>query len=521
MKLLVIGSASDSHIVLNSPYVSAYHAEILLLDNGDIILEDKGSRNGTFLNDERLTPNKEVSIKRGDNVRLANVVLDWSRVPALKREAGIKEMRGVGTNFRNRYQLQGDKVSRFHATMKKNSSGKWFIQDHSRNGTTVNGMPIPKDQDIRIKKGDIILCAGVPVPNPCSEGGGNIGFSTPKLRIGSIAAVILSIIAMSFGVKYMYRSCRGAGPSILTVINKDTADIVLEDSKIFERYKSSTVLLFAGYYYEVSAGTEKDQLDFNLFNLPTKVIVDGKNIVDVSKTGQASYYFGTGFFVSNNGRLITNLHIARPWLFDENMESIESYYKKKLNVIANTLAQDYPQLPLMKYVSEVKVEGVLKFIGLIPNGEDFDDENFIKCKVLSAGDDKNIDVALIRTTNGKLPEGCTYVHSDSILAGDNTLAVGTHIYTMGFPGGISFQDLKSNDDKIRLISHGGSITQAPDQYKFGHDASSYGGASGSPIFNEYGKLIGVLNAGHMNTQGFNYGIKAIYAKELIDNYNEK
>ena len=53
MKLVVIGSSSNSHIVLSSPYVSSYHAEILLLDNGDIILEDKGSRNGTFLNDNK------------------------------------------------------------------------------------------------------------------------------------------------------------------------------------------------------------------------------------------------------------------------------------------------------------------------------------------------------------------------------------------------------------------------------------------------------------------------------------
>ena len=83
MKLIVIGSSGDSNIVLNSPYVSAYHAEILLLDNGDIILEDKGSRNGTFLNDKKLQPNKEVTVRRGDVVRLANMVLDWSLIPVI------------------------------------------------------------------------------------------------------------------------------------------------------------------------------------------------------------------------------------------------------------------------------------------------------------------------------------------------------------------------------------------------------------------------------------------------------
>ena len=46
MKLLKIGSSSSSNIVLNSEFVSSHHAEILLLDSGEIILEDKNSTNG-------------------------------------------------------------------------------------------------------------------------------------------------------------------------------------------------------------------------------------------------------------------------------------------------------------------------------------------------------------------------------------------------------------------------------------------------------------------------------------------
>ena len=105
MKLVVIGSSSDSHIVLSSPYVSSYHAEILLLDNGDILLEDKGSRNGTFLNDNKLQPNKEVTIKRGDNVRFANIVLDWNIVPMSPKidMRTVKEIRGIGNKLRKKY----------------------------------------------------------------------------------------------------------------------------------------------------------------------------------------------------------------------------------------------------------------------------------------------------------------------------------------------------------------------------------------------------------------------------------
>ena len=78
MKLIIIGTAPDTHIRMTSPYVSAYHAELLLLDNGDILLKDKASRNGTFLNGNRVTPNKEVTVTRGSDIVCANESLDWS-----------------------------------------------------------------------------------------------------------------------------------------------------------------------------------------------------------------------------------------------------------------------------------------------------------------------------------------------------------------------------------------------------------------------------------------------------------
>lgn len=505
MKLIVIGSSGSSHIVLNSPYVSSYHAELLLLDNGDIILEDKGSRNGTFLNENKLQPNKEVSVKRGDNIRFADTMLDWNQVPKVTIDTNVKEMRGIGTNFRNRYKLNGEKVSRFHATFKKMNNGKWYIQDHSTNGTTVNGNPTPKEQDFRIKRGDKILCAGIPVNNPCDEGGRKWTMRDPR----TIAASVFMVLALCLGIKYGLQRCTGPNQNLLSFTHDDSPeDRVMSDNEIYERYKSSTVLLFAGYYYEVTAG----QLNLANLNLPSKVILNSSGkLMDVSKTGESAMYFGTGFFVSKEGRLITNLHIAKPWLFDENADKLESAYKVQIQSIAN----EHPEIPIGAFVSEVKVEGKLKFIGLIPNGEDFDDENFLKCKVVSAGDNPEIDVALIRTVKG-IPDGCTYVNPDSIDVNESALAVASHIYTLGFPAGIGLQDLKSNKG-IQLLGRGGSIIQESTQYSFGFDAPSYGGASGSPIFNDKGKLIGVLNAGFAKTQGFNYGIKAKYVKELLDN----
>jgi len=56
-----IGRSPDSEVVLDFPIVSWNHAQILR-SNGDLILEDVGSLNGTALNDfERVGSRREVA----------------------------------------------------------------------------------------------------------------------------------------------------------------------------------------------------------------------------------------------------------------------------------------------------------------------------------------------------------------------------------------------------------------------------------------------------------------------------
>ena len=262
MKLIIIGSAPDVHIRMNSQYISGYHAELLLLDNGDILLTDNASKNGTYLNEMRLAPNKEVSVKRGDNIRIANVALDWSSIPIMQGLQGVKEIRGIGTNFRNKYQLQGGRVSRFHATLKLKDDKKWYIQDHSRNGTTVNGQPIPPNQDILLKKSDKILCAGVEVANPYGKkraGGGTNGGANMRRYALRFVSVVLVIGCISAAVLYF----KGCG-SFSNGLKEQT------DEQLYAKYKNSTVLMVGYYYYKISAGN----LGLESFGIPTEVILD-------------------------------------------------------------------------------------------------------------------------------------------------------------------------------------------------------------------------------------------------------
>ena len=73
MRLLKIGRDASCDIVMHSDKVSSLHAELTLLNSGDIMLEDKGSRNGTFIMNQQIKPNKPVNVRRGDAIRFADV----------------------------------------------------------------------------------------------------------------------------------------------------------------------------------------------------------------------------------------------------------------------------------------------------------------------------------------------------------------------------------------------------------------------------------------------------------------
>lgn len=515
MKLIVIGTSSSAHLKCNSQFVSGYHAELLLLDNGEILLTDKGSKNGTYLNEQRLQPNKDVQVKRGDQIRFADYVLDWKDVPQVLPPdmTMIKEMRGIGTNFRNKHQLQGEKVSRFHATLKKKKDNKWYIQDHSKNGTTVNGQPIPANQDVKLKKGDNILCAGVPVPNPY---GNAPSFNFRKVL--SILSLILLLCGGSFGIMRMVRNASNNSAKNVSKPKK-TALITrkgrkMSDEEIVEKYQSSTVFIMGYYYYKVSAGN----LDLvKICGLPTEVVINEKGrLVPVEGKSKMHVFTATGFFVSPEGKVVTNLHAVRPWLFDEETSKIADQYKMFL---ANQ-ARDYDLPSLNAYVDQVKVEGVMNFIGIIPNGAYLSESNVLRCHELVAHDNIEKDVAIIQLESKRLPtDKCTYVDLSKAVTDDDEIKVGSHVYTMGYPFGLTLQTQNSSQD-LKIIANGGSVTQECGEYLFGFNAPSYHGASGSPIFNDKGQLIGVLSAGMAESQGFNYAVKASHAKELFDQSNK-
>lgn len=425
MRLLKIGRDATCDIVMHSDKVSSLHAELTLLNSGDILLEDKGSRNGTFIMNQPIKANKPVNVRRGDAIRFADVELQWSQVPMPEDNSAYQGVYGIGSHFNNDFQISGNTVSRYHATIKHGRDGKMYIVDHSKNGTTVDGVKITSNTPYRIKKKSSVVCGGVPVDLSRLPWPGN-GW---KYAIG-VAASLLVLVGIGFGVWKLWPENK----------KEEVAERTYNDAELYAMYNNAVVLLIGQYHYEVSAGNlSKEYLQ--AAGIPTKFKLYGNKIIEESDPNYSNIVSqATGFFVSNEGHIITNLHVTKPWLFDEKPT------REKLEELCKIMFHDYASKKdlaatlegqsaiLDAYTSQIKVEGVLDRILMVPQGKVLSSDNAELCQEISKSENSDIDVALIQTVKGELPRRARCINvKDSIDVSDKVLEVGRHMYYLGFP----------------------------------------------------------------------------------------
>ena len=68
-----IGRDATSRLVINQQSISRHHAAITCA-NGSYFLRDVGSRNGTYINETRLDPNRDYLLKPRDHIRIGNLM---------------------------------------------------------------------------------------------------------------------------------------------------------------------------------------------------------------------------------------------------------------------------------------------------------------------------------------------------------------------------------------------------------------------------------------------------------------
>jgi pSer/pThr/pTyr-binding forkhead associated (FHA) protein len=71
--VITIGRVSDNMLQIEDISVSSHHAELTLGDDGDYILRDLGSTNGTELNGKEIAAEEDHKLQDGDKVRFGKI----------------------------------------------------------------------------------------------------------------------------------------------------------------------------------------------------------------------------------------------------------------------------------------------------------------------------------------------------------------------------------------------------------------------------------------------------------------
>ena len=535
MKLLKIGRSATNNIVLNSGKVSTLHAELILLDSGEMLLIDKGSTNGTFVNGNQITPDVEVPVKKGDLIRFADEELNWHKVPPCDDVSKYKKVVNIGKSFRNDIIIDSSFVSRFHASLVITKDNKAFIKDSSSvNGTKVNGVKIQPGKDVRIRKGDVVICGDIDVteqlkqfiPDPFAG-----IWKKTAIGIGSAAALVGLVLC----VKYLISNV------IVDVdLNKIRKAVVYVDAQYTSIIKFEDCPIHDDIWLTVMNEAGFSNIESGEFPVKTD-----------------NNYSATAFFLDREGRMATNRHVATPWEyvddnakkavrtamteFLENQVPLEIPYNNTAAVIvgeydnANSLmwrmikrqalAMDSYNIStvnaLIRQLKKCKTRftGRMNFISVGYPGRNYTHrDEYERCFVLKASDTDDKDIALLQLNTKKTPDDIPFVFDLSKVESEKLRPLKDKLVWIGYPRGNAW-NLDNQTHSLEPEIRETMCSKIPSKYSFEFQGESLGDASGSPIFDpKTGKLVGILWGGW--AAGATYG-HACQAKYLQEMYNEE
>lgn len=333
----------------------------------------------------------------------------------------------------------------------------------------------------------------------------------------------------------------------------------LNASEMEQKLGSSVVLVKNEYYYTVDLG--------ELTIYFTGIGEDG-DITDIEtdlNDVKPAVSYGTGFFISDDGKITTNSHVAVPqvdenvvknnlsslmgvlvglyseevnklsdqinelhnyWLRAPSGSDLEASIEEKRAEIKKERDEDQSILDQLRMIntSSVNITTHSK-IGIAQNDTHITStSDFTDCVLIK--DDSEHDLAVLQLKNKRLPEGCSYIdieryeeehelapfNSDGEYIDVDAPQLGEQLYLLGYNLGPA---LAITEQGIKAQITEGSISQNTDDVKVMYTIPALHGSSGSPVVDKYGNLICINFAGLDMTQNFNYGIKAKHLRNLI------
>jgi S1-C subfamily serine protease len=347
-------------------------------------------------------------------------------------------------------------------------------------------------------------------------------------------------------------------PRVWDKFHKKESTCLNNQTEIYEKYKDAVVLVKHTYALEISIkGSE-----------PFQITVEDDSFAEKTISG-------TGFFVSDDGKIVTNHHVAEPWKYTEPKtddfselknhiaavlpDSIDKkdyrtyleshwndYYSDEegvgeedsneedaavakttavanidstnVNSEVNDLISDNQSEE--KAVTSQIVYTNLDDIKIVPKTVEISvalhgsKDDWLQCKVYKIADGDEVDVAVLQLISETLPASVTnIIDMDNAVKDDASIKPGTNAILIGYPMGMQLANTRRG---IKVQVYEGQINKESDGVSVQYNVTSTHGASGSPVFNQCGQLIAVNYAGYDEAQGYNFGIVAKHAMALME-----